>query len=292
MKQVTDDKIVVMIGKRNTGKSFLIRQLLYQHRDIPIGTVISPTESANKMYGDFVPSAFIHEEYSPQVTNNVMQRQKMIVKSIENETASGVRSRIDPRAFFVMDDCLFDNTWQKDKVIREIFMNGRHWKILYVLAMQYVMGVPPILRSNIDFVFLLRENNVQNRKKLYEQYAGMFPTFEIFCHVMDSCTENYECLVINNTARSNKLEQIVFWYKADPVPPFRMGAPTFWQAAAGPAPSMRDREAGTMSSLMRREAGFDPSQIRRRTGPYINVKRNGSSGEGGSARAGFSGGFM
>jgi hypothetical protein len=29
MKQVTDDKIVVMIGKRNTGKSFLIRQLLY-----------------------------------------------------------------------------------------------------------------------------------------------------------------------------------------------------------------------------------------------------------------------
>ena len=81
--------------------------------------------------------------------------------------------------------------------------------------MQYALGIPPNLRTNIDYVFLLRENIVIKLKQLYEQYAGMFPSFDIFCQVMDQCTENYECLVIHNNAKSNKLQDQVFWYKAD-----------------------------------------------------------------------------
>ena len=77
-------------------------------------------------------------------------------------------------------------------------MNGRHWHILFIITMQYPLGIPPNLRTNIDYVFILRENIVSNRKRIYDNYAGMFPTFEVFCQVMDQCTENYECLVINN----------------------------------------------------------------------------------------------
>ena len=33
--------VIVFIGRRDTGKSFLVRDLLYYHQDIPIGTVIS-----------------------------------------------------------------------------------------------------------------------------------------------------------------------------------------------------------------------------------------------------------
>ena len=40
----------------------------------------------------------------------------------------------------------------------------------------------------------------------------------MFFQVMDQCTENYECLVINNNAKSNKLEDQVFWYKAEKRP--------------------------------------------------------------------------
>ena len=35
----------------------------------------------------------------------------------------------DKRAFVVLDDCMFDNKWIKDTVIRNIFMNGRHYKL-------------------------------------------------------------------------------------------------------------------------------------------------------------------
>ena len=57
----------------------------------------------------------------------------------------------------------------------------------------------------------------------------MFPTFEMFCQVMDQCTENYECLVINNNAKSNKFADQVFWYKADSHPPFKIGGDRFWK---------------------------------------------------------------
>ena len=67
-----------------------------------------------------------------------------------------------------------------------------------------------------------------NRKRIYEHYAGMFPTFEMFCQVMDQCTENYECLVVNNNSKSNRLQDQVFWYKAEPHETFRIGSDNFW----------------------------------------------------------------
>jgi hypothetical protein len=45
---------------------------------------------------------------------------------------------------------------------------------------------------------------------------------------MDQCTENFECLVIDNTSRSNKLEDQVFWYKAADHPPFRLCDQSLW----------------------------------------------------------------
>ena len=41
----------------------------------------------------------------------------------------------------------------------------------------------------------------------------MFPTFESFAQIMDQCTENYECLVINNNAKSNKFNDQIFGTK-------------------------------------------------------------------------------
>lgn len=230
MSDIRDDKVCVLIGKRDTGKSFLVKDLLYYHQSIPIGTVISGTESANAFYSDIIPSLFIHDEYTSELIANVVQRQKLVVKKYKRDLATKGRSKVDPRAFLILDDCLYDKSWIKDTNIRTIFMNGRHYSMMFIITMQYALGIPPNLRTNIDYVFILRENYVSNRKRLYEHYCGMFPSFEMFCQVMDQCTENYECLVINNNAKSNKLEDQVFWYKAAPHNDFHIGSSKFWKA--------------------------------------------------------------
>ena len=225
--------VVVLIGKRDTGKSFLVRDLLYYQQEIPIGTVVSGTEEGNGFYAKMVPKLFVHNEYNTAIIENILKRQRTVLKQIKKEMETYKRSTIDPRAFVILDDCLYDATWTRDKMMRLLFMNGRHWKVMLIITMQYPLGIPPTLRTNIDYVFILRENYIANRKRIYENYAGMFPTFESFCQVMDQCTENYECLVINNNSKSNKLQDQVFWYKADSHGDFRLGSKEFWELSKG-----------------------------------------------------------
>ena len=108
-------------------------------------------------------------------------------------------------------------------------MNGRHFNLMFLITLQFSISIPPSFRSQIDYIFIAKETFISNRKRLYEHYAGMFPSFEIFCQVMNQCTENYECLVIDNTSKSSQLNDIVYWYKAQEHPPFKIGAPEFWQ---------------------------------------------------------------
>ncbi len=264
IKSIKSDKVCVFIGKRETGKSFLVKDLLYYHRHLPIGTVISGTEGANKFYGHMVPEVFIHDEYTPQLVANAMTRQKKVVSRMTNEMEVYKKSNINPWAFLILDDCLYDSSWTRDSNIRSFFMNGRHYKTLFIITMQYALGIPPNLRTNIDYVFILRENYVSNRKRIYENYAGMFPTFDIFCQVMDQCTEDYNCLVINNNAKSNKLEEQVFWYKASPHENFRIGNPEFWRIQAQKKNTPDNDEEDNR---------FDPNAHRKK-GPKINVNKN------------------
>jgi hypothetical protein len=230
MNQITQDKVVVMIGKRNTGKSFLVKDLLYHCRDIPVGTVISGTESVNEFYGKMVPPLFIHDKFEENIVENVLKRQKKIQIKLTTEIENNSYSNIKPNAFLILDDLMYSSKqWIKDENIKECFMNGRHVNLLFIITMQFSLGIPPELRTNVDFIFILRETIVSNRKRLYDHYAGMFPTFDIFCQVMDNCTEDYQCLVINNCVQSNKIEDIVFWYKAEPHTSFKIGSKALWE---------------------------------------------------------------
>lgn len=215
---MADDKVCVFIGKRGTGKSTLITDIMYHKRHIPAGVVMSATEDGNHHYKSFIPDLFIYGDYDREAIERVLDRQKNI--SSRGQTPSG--------AFLLLDDCMYDRRFMKDTCIRQCFMNGRHWKIFFMLSMQYCMDLSPDLRANVDYVFILRENIVQNREKLYKSFFGIFPNFNTFQKVMDACTENYECLVLDNTSKSNRIEDCVFWYKAAIRKNFRCCAPQLW----------------------------------------------------------------
>lgn len=267
---ISSDSVVVFVGKRRTGKSFCVKDLLYYNRDIPIATVISGTESASPFYSEFLPSLFIHDEYSPELLKNVVDRQRIIKNKITKATKKGLQQNIDPRAILILDDCLYDNSWTKDVNIRCMFMNGRHYNTMFIITMQYPLGIPPSSRTNIDFVFILRENNINNRRRIYENYASMFPTFEMFCTVMDQCTENYECLVVQISANSNKLQDQVFWYKAEAHKDFKVGAKEFWDA--------HYENMALQENISEDEDLFDASQYQKRNKCRVNVKKSSKHG--------------
>lgn len=223
MKSMPDNVTIAMIAKRASGKSFLTREILFHLRHIPAVTAISRTEKLNKFYGDFIPDLYIYDQYDSEILNRIYARQAKIITDNENRRKNGKKEK-DGRLIIIMDDCMSSKgTWLKEQQITELFFNGRHYNISFFLTMQYAIGIPPEMRSNLDFIFLLAEDFISNRRKLFDHYAGMFPSFDVFNHVFTQITEEFGCMVINNRVHSTDITKKVFWYKAKEPPHFTIG---------------------------------------------------------------------
>lgn len=203
-----------------THNTTLITSLLYEKRSIfPTAVVMSGTEDSNGHYRRMVPSTFVYNKLEEDKIQDFITRQKIAKKHLEN-----------PWAILLLDDCTDDPKLFTKQLFHNIFKNGRHWKMLFILSLQYCMDIKPVIRTNIDGTFILRETNLRNRKALWENYAGVIPDFSLFCQIMDVITDDYTALYIHNTVQSNKLEDCVFWYKAKPVAPnFRFGSVDVWK---------------------------------------------------------------
>jgi hypothetical protein len=108
MKGIPQDAVCVFIGRRRTGKSTLVKDLLFHHRAMPMGTVISGTEESNSFYSKLIPPIFIHGEYSPAIISNFVKRQQLITKKIQQQETAGQgqlaqRSKLDPRSFLILE---------------------------------------------------------------------------------------------------------------------------------------------------------------------------------------------
>ena len=204
---------VIMVAKRGSGKSWVIKAMLAHFKDIPAGLIIAPTDRMNCFYANFFPESYIHYEYKPEILSKLLARQEAMIDKVKEKEAHG--KRVDPRAYLVMDDCLGDKkAWANDKHIAELMYNGRHYQLMFMLTMQTPLGIKPELRSNFDYIFLLKEDFISNQKKIFEHYAGMFPNFDAFRQVFMKLTANHSCMVIDNKSTAENPLAKILWYKA------------------------------------------------------------------------------
>lgn len=194
---------------RNSGKSCLIKDLLFQHRKrFTKAIIMSGTEGSTKFYQGMVPDLYIYDSYNQDAMDRVRIGQQRAVRD------NGAGHPMNNCAI-VNDDCMDDKDWIKHKTTKWLFKNGRHFDIFFLLAMQYALDIPPELRTCIDYIFILKEPQLKTRHKLHDNYAGMIPTFNMFSDILDNLTEDYHCMVIKNRkALSTNISDCVFWYKA------------------------------------------------------------------------------
>ena len=264
IEEMTEHCTIAMIAKRASGKSYLTREILFHKRKIPCAVVISRTEKLNKFYGEFIPDSYIYDNFDSSILTRIYKRQQKLNDDNSNKKKNGKKIK-DDSLMLIMDDCMSSKgTWVKDENILELFFNGRHHHISFILTMQYAVGIPPEMRSNFDYIFLLAEDFISNQKRLYEHYAGMFPSFDIFKQVFAEITQNYGVMVINNRVHSTNITEKVFWYKAKKIPEFKLGSSKY----------IKYHKKYYDSEWNKRLPIFDPTEILLKKNSFkINVKK-------------------
>lgn len=218
---IKEHRITFLIGKRHTGKTSLMIDVLSKipKPDYILG--FSPTDDTLETFKKFMPMSSIFSKFC----NSKLE----LLLSLQRETIRRGKTR---SVLLVLDDCLYQKGVLKSTAIRDLFFNGRHLNVGLICAAQYMMDISPELRTNIDYLFCMRENTISNRQKLHKFFFGQFSKFDEFDRVMIACTQNYSALVMDSTVSSTKVDDCIFWYRAvTDVPQFRLGKSTMWRLA-------------------------------------------------------------
>ena len=217
--KVKPHRITLIVGKRGSGKSKMLVDLMYHIPKVDFVIGMAPTEETINTFRQFIPESCIYNSF------NQNKLEQMIVMQREL-----IRKNVRRSILLILDDCLYDKTVLKSTAMREIFLNGRHLLISMVICAQYIMDLSPDLRTNVDYIFSMRENIISNRAKLHKFFYGMFEKYEDFAKTMDATTVNFGSMVLDNTAKSNEIEDCVFWYRARiDLPDFKLGRSVFWK---------------------------------------------------------------
>lgn len=262
---LAQDAVILVLGKRGTGKSTVAEDILSYHTNITEGICVSRTDRMNGFWSRHIPELFIHDTFEESTTAKLLkhQEEKWMVHKRECRAKGRVpRLRDIEPAFAIYDDMTYDKGFLRNPTIRELLMTGRHYGILTIITCQYLMDMGPDLRANIDYVIMLNDNSHANRQKLFEQFGGMFRTHALFERVFAECTVKRGALVLDNRSQSHLIRDCVFHYHAEPDREYVLGSPAFWAYAQEHG---RAREDGSenekyqgMSEAQRRNLmGFD-----------------------------------
>ena len=222
--RIKPNRLHAFIGKRGSGKSVAMRHVLYCIRKhVQNGVCMSGTELCNEYFGSHIPASFIFDSYRPDVVKRLVKRQLKLKKSGDDPLKKPV--------FMLLEDCMWEaSELIRDKFLRFIFNNGRHLGITLLLSSQFVLDLPPKMRGNLDYVYTFKEHVPKNKLRLWDHFYGIVEQFEVFRQMLNQCTNEHHCLVLDTTGQQNSMEDMLAVWKADAtLPAFKVGNQAYWQ---------------------------------------------------------------
>lgn len=177
LSSIVPNSNILIIGKCGSGKTTLCNNILNSgyYKDITDGIIISPT---NEIYNN-------HNvyKYDKNIINTLMFNQK--------------HDQFNNNTFIVFDNC-FTSSYNLDDNFTNLIYTNKYHKISTIVTIQHLTVLPPHIRHNFDYYFLLKDELISNLKKIYSCYTNVFSDFNSFKNVYDLLTVNYGCMVIKN----------------------------------------------------------------------------------------------
>ena len=186
----------LITGSKNSGKSELVRYIVRCYaKDFANVEVITPT-ALNGFYQNFIPASHIHDTYSDELVQGIVEKQEA-----RKKTGKPVHMLL------VCDDILASPNVRfearKASILNKLFCANRHYLISFLVIVQKMRGVPPLCRLNIDYVCFTRCMR-SAWADIYEEYSGNADKKEFF-RMLEESTMDYKILMYRaKVARSSE----------------------------------------------------------------------------------------
>ena len=93
---------------------------------------------------------------------------------------------------------------------------ARHYRIAIIANLQYMKAQEfnPTMRDNLDFLFVFSQSNHDTKLEIVKQWLGVGDKHDGL-QVLEQTAQQYRTLVVDNTSKSSRLDEICFWFQAD-----------------------------------------------------------------------------
>jgi hypothetical protein len=186
------NKTTCLCARRCSGKSVLLKYIIQKNKHLfDAKFLICPTEKINKFYGDVFKPENVYETYSDNWIANLMDR-------MAKENA-GKNDKESKHVLLVLDDVCSDTDFHHSKTLKQLATKGRHYKVTLFITCQYLYHVPPVFRSNVDFM-CVGQINSQGLDILTSEFIAGSLSKQDFIKMYYKATSNYGFLLINNNS--------------------------------------------------------------------------------------------
>lgn len=210
---------MAVVGKRNRGKSHVIVQVAKEidaSRLLPKAIVLSSTDGVTGFFKKYFNPSFIYTSFDEDTLSKIISVQRKAVAKEKDPRKSGL--------LLIIDDSGFDKNFFSSRTFRELCMNGRHFQISMICALQDIGSFTPAVRAQLDYVLCLNESFTNGLDRLYRWIFGTYETLADFKKAHEVITRNYGCHVFDNLSQGGNDDKVL-WYRAShPLPRFKFGS--------------------------------------------------------------------
>lgn len=176
---------IFVVGKRATGKTTLINHLL-------------KSRNVSKV------------EQSMQHPLNLQALLKARKEQCEAQKLANVQEQ-----WLVFDNTVVTLVDMTQNALNNALAFGKTLRMGTVISLGYMYALPPQVTHTTDYVFMFRDDNAANVRRVYETYLQHITTFDYFYEAFSVATKDpYTCLVIDLTkAAFGKAEDVLYSFK-------------------------------------------------------------------------------
>jgi hypothetical protein len=139
----------LIVGARRSGKSNFIRNILI--KECYLGKLFErehiflfcPTVNLNNDFESLkIPKENTFEGFDKSIIEEILKEQEMLINNYGRKRT--------PNILLIFDDCAYGNMLQYNSIVNKLAMNGRHYKISFILTTQTLKSVSTKTRRNLD----------------------------------------------------------------------------------------------------------------------------------------------